>query len=455
MEKFFKLEENKTNVKREVVGGITTFLTMAYIIIVNANLLSATGMDKGALITVTCVTAGLITILMGVYANLPFALASGMGLNAYFAFTVCAPIEKGGMGIAWQVALTAVFIEGLIFLLLSLFKFREKIANCIPKNMKIAVTAGIGLFIAFVGFVGCGLVVGSEGTKVAMGEIVSPTVIIALVGIIVIVICELRKVKGGVLLGIVASTALAWIYAAVSPESAAAHEIFLPGGIFQYASMSPIAFKLDFTHIFDPKLIGNFIVVLFSFLFVDFFDTIGTLVGVASKADMLDEKGNVRNGGKALLVDAIGTTVGAALGTSTVTTFVESASGVAAGARTGLASVVTGILFLASMFLSPLFIAIPACATAPALIMVGFYMMQNVVKLDMNDFTEGVPAFLTIALMPLTYSIGDGLTIGLFVYALINGINNLFRRIKGEERKPVSLLIYIIALLLLVKFIFL
>lgn len=455
MEKFFKLEENGSNVKNEVIGGIVTFLTMAYIIIVNANILSVTGMDKGALITVTCITAGATTILMGVFANLPFALASGMGLNAYFAFTVCGAVADGGLGISWQVALGAVFVEGIIFILLSLTKFREQVANCIPKNMKVATTVGIGLFIAFVGLKGAQFIVLSDATFVTMGNVLSAPVLIMLVGIIVIVLCNVFNIKGGVLIGILSSTVIAWIYAMVSPEAARAYGIFLPTGWFEFANPMPIVGKLDIAPLFDMKTIGNFLVVLFSFLFVDFFDTIGTLVGVSSKANMLDKDGNVKNGGKALLVDAIGTTFGAVMGTSTVTTYVESASGVAEGARTGLAAVVTGILFLLAMFLSPIFIAIPECATAPALIMVGFYMVQNVTKLEMDDFTEAVPAFLTLALMPLTYSIGDGLTIGLFIYALINGINNIIRRIKKQERKKVSIIIYVIALLLLLKFIFL
>ncbi|SHJ43932.1 putative MFS transporter, AGZA family, xanthine/uracil permease [Hathewaya proteolytica DSM 3090] len=454
MEKFFKLEENKTTVKKELIGGITTFLTMAYIIIVNANILSSTGMDKGAIVTVTCITAGLTTIFMGTFANLPFALASGMGLNAYFA-TICMPIAEGGLGITWQIALGAVFVEGIIFILLSLFKFREQIANCIPKNMKIATTVGIGLFIAFIGLKGCRFIVASKGTMIAMGSVVSAPVIIAFIGILTIVLCHHFNVRGGVLVGIVISTALAWIYALINPELATSYGIYLPGGVFAFADPMPIVGKMDLSALKNPALIGNFVVVLFSFLFVDFFDTIGTLVGVSSKANMLDKDGNVRNGGKALLVDAVGTTFGAFMGTSTVTTYVESASGVAEGARTGLAAVVTGVLFLASMVLSPIFIAIPECATAPALIMVGFYMVQNVTKLEMDDFSEAVPAFLTLALMPLTSSIGDGLTIGLFVYAVLNGITNIIKRVQGKERKKVSVFIYIIAVLLLLKFIFL
>lgn len=450
MENFFKLKENGSDVKKEVIGGITTFLTMAYIIVVNPDILSVTGMDKGALVTVTCITAAFATIFMGLYANLPFALASGMGLNAYFAFTVCNPKV---MNIPWEMALTAIFIEGLIFILLSLTRAREAVANCIPKNLKLAVTAGIGLFIAFIGFVNAGIVVSNEATKVSKGDLTSPTVIIAVIGILVIVICEIKKIRGGILLGILASTLIAWGYAFISPESAASHMIFAPNGIFKFASMKPIAFKLQFQHILDADKIGKFIVVVFSFLFVDFFDTLGTLVGVASKVDMVDDEGKVKNAGKALLVDAVGTTVGAVLGTSTVTTFVESSAGVAQGARTGLASVVTGALFLVAMFFSPLFISIPSCATAPALIIVGIFMMQNVVNIDFNDLTEGVPAFLTIALMPLTYSIGDGLTLGILSYGIINGIYNIMRRTKGQERKNVSSIVYILSIVFILNII--
>lgn len=450
MENFFKLKENGSDVKKEVIGGITTFLTMAYIIVVNPDILSVTGMDKGALVTVTCITAAFATIFMGVYANLPFALASGMGLNAYFAFTVCNP---KGMNISWEMALTAIFVEGIIFILLSLTKTREAVANCIPKNLKLAVTCGIGLFIAFIGFVNAGIVVSNEATKVSKGNLTSPTVIIAVIGILVIVVCEIKKIKGGILLGILASTIIAWIYAFISPESAATHMIFAPKGVFEFSSIKPIAFKLQFHEILDANKIGKFIVIVFSFLFVDFFDTLGTLVGVASKVGMVDEEGKVKNAGKALLVDAIGTTVGATLGTSTVTTFVESSAGVAQGARTGLASVVTGVLFLIAMFFSPLFISIPSCATAPALIVVGIFMMQNVVNIDFNDITEGVPAFLTMALMPLTYSIGDGLTIGILSYGIINGIYNIMKRIKKQERKKVSFIVYILSIIFILNII--
>ena len=443
----FQLKENGSDVKKEIIGGITTFLTMAYIIAVNANILGATGMDMGAVVTVTCLTAGLSTIAMGLYANLPFALASGMGLNAFFAFSVVL-----GQSIPWQVALAAVFVEGLIFIVLSLTNVREAVVNAIPTTLKLAVTAGIGLFIAFIGFVDAGIIVTNDATKVSMGTFKSPAVLITVLGIIVIVVLSKKKVRGAILWGIVASAGAAWIYAMIAPITAATYGIYTPKGIFKLESMSPIAGKLDFSYLTDPAKIWQFITILLTFLFVDFFDTVGTLVGVASKVGMVDKNGKVKNAGKALLVDAVGTTVGAFLGTSTVTTYVESSAGVAEGARTGLASVVTGILFLIAMFFSPLFVAIPMCATAPALIIVGFFMIGGITKIDFNDFTEGVPAFLTIILMPLTYSIGDGLTIGLLSYAVLNFINNIFTK-DHTKRKKVSIIIYVLAVIFIIKLI--
>lgn len=449
MEKFFGLKENGTNVKKEVMGGLITFLTMAYIIAVNANMLGdqAVGMPRGAVVTATCLAAGIATIFMGLYANLPLGLASGMGLNAFFAFEVVV-----GKGISWEVALTAVFVEGIIFILLSLTKVREVIVNCIPANLKYAVTAGIGLFIAFIGFGNAGLVVGDESTKVALGNVMSPTVLITLLGIIVIVILSKKNVKGAILWGMVTSAVVAWIYAAVCPEAAQVAGIVLPTGIFKYESVAPIAFKLDFS-VFSGGNLKDFIAIVFTFLFVDFFDTAGTLVGVSSKIGMVDKDGKVKNAGKALLADAIGTTAGALLGTSTVTTYVESSAGVAAGARTGLAAVVTGIMFLLATFLSPLFIAIPSCATAPALIVVGFFMIDAVKNIDFSDFTEGIPAFLTIALMPMAYSIGDGLMMGMLSYAVLNGLANLVTR-KKEDKKKVSWVVYGLAVFFILKIIF-
>jgi AGZA family xanthine/uracil permease-like MFS transporter len=446
MEKFFKLKENGTTIRNEVTGGITTFLAMAYIIAVNGIILSEAGMPKAAVITVTCLTAGITTILMGLVANLPLALASGMGLNAFFAYTVCL-----GMNIPWEVALTAVFVEGIIFIILSLTKVREAVANCIPTTLKLAVTAGIGLFIAFIGFVSAGIVITNPATKVSVGNFTDPTVVITLIGILVIVIFYKKNVKGAILIGMVTSTVLAWIYAAISPETAASYMIFRPtGNPFGYTSIAPIAGKIQWSYLFNPSKLLTIMGIVITFLFVDFFDTLGTLLGVATKANLFDEEGNVKNGGKALLVDSIGTTLGALLGTSTVTTYVESSAGVAEGARTGLASVVTGVLFLLAMFFSPLFMAIPSCATAPALIIVGFFMIGNVVKIDFEDFTEGVPAFLTIALMPLTYSIGDGLSIGILSYGVINFMSNLLEKDKSKKKK-VSWIIYVLTILFIIR----
>ncbi|MBB6631154.1 NCS2 family permease [Clostridium algidicarnis] len=443
---FNKLKERKdTNIRKEIIAGITTFLTMAYIIAVNPTILGATGMPAGALVTATCLSAGVATIMMGIYADLPFALASGMGLNAFFAYTV---VIK--MNVPWEVALTAVFVEGIIFIVLSLTNVREAVINSIPMNLKLAVTAGIGLFITFIGFVDSGMVIKNDATLVGLGNFMSPTVLITAVGVVIIVVLSKKNVKGAILFGIFGSTILSWIYAIISPESAALYNIFLPSGIFKFESLAPIAFKLDFSYMTDPSKIWGFVVIVFTFLFVDFFDTIGTLVGVASKANMLDENGRVPRAGRALLSDAVGTTFGALIGVSTVTTFVESSAGVAEGGRTGLTSIVTGILFLIAMFFSPIFVAIPSAATAPALIIVGFFMMENVVKINFSDFTEGVPAFLIIALMPLTYSIGDGLTIGILSYVIINLVNNLF----SKEKKKISPVMIILGIIFMAKIIF-
>ncbi len=449
MDKYFKLTENGTNVKREIVAGITTFLTMAYIIAVNPNFLSTAMGDgtAGALVTATCLAAGLTTILMGLYANAPFALASGMGLNAFFAFTVC-----GAMGVPWQIALTAVFVEGIIFIILSVTRVREAVVNCIPLTMKHAVTAGIGLFIAFIGLTGAGIVVSNEATLVSLGSMVAPGAIIAVIGILIIAVLNSKNIKGAMLWSILICSIIGWIYAVINPEAATAAGIYLPNGLFKYESIKSIAFKLDFSVFTNSSALLNFITICLTFLFVDFFDTVGTLVGVCSKANMLDKDGNVPMGRKALLVDAIGTTFGSLVGVSTVTTYVESAAGVSEGGRTGLTAVTTGILFLLAMFLSPIFIAIPGCATAPCLIWIGFMMLESVMKIDFTDFTQGFPAFITIAAMPLCYSIGDGLTLGVLSYTLINLLNNIFG--KKENKKPISIVMYILSIIFILKLIF-
>lgn len=450
--KFLEIFSNENvDFKKEIIAGITTFLTMAYIIAVNPNILGTEGigMDKGALVTATCLAAAFASILMGVYANLPFVLASGMGLNAYFAYSVVL-----GKGISWEVALTAVFVEGIIFILLSLFKVREAVVNAIPINMKHAVTAGIGLFIAFIGLTGSGFVIADDDTYLALGNFASPTVLIAFVGLIIIAVLDRKGMKASILVGIVVSTLLSWGYAMMNPEAATALGIYLPNGIFKFESIAPIAGKVDLAYVLHPSNIMNFIVVVCTFLFVDFFDTVGTLVGVSSRAGMLDENGNVPNVGKALMVDAVGTTVGACLGVSTVTTYVESSTGVAAGGRTGWTAITSGVLFLIAMFFSPIFIAIPSCATAPALIYVGYLMLGAVKNIDFGEITEGLPAFMTIAMMPLAYSIGDGLTIGVIAYVLINALYNIFFAKSGEKKK-VSIVMIVLAIVFICKLFFL
>lgn len=450
--RFLEIFSNENvDFKKEIIAGITTFLTMAYIIAVNPNILGAEGigMDRGALVTATCLSAAFASILMGVYANLPFVLASGMGLNAYFAYSVVL-----GKGISWEIALTAVFVEGIIFILLSLFKIREAVVNAIPMNMKHAVTAGIGLFIAFIGLTGSRFIISDDATYLALGDFASPTVLIAFIGLVIIAVLDRRKIKASILVGIVVSTLLSWGYAIINPENASSLGIYLPNGIFKFESIAPIAGKIDLAYVFHPSNIMNFIVIVFTFLFVDFFDTVGTLVGVCSRAGMLDEKGNVPNVGKALMVDAVSTTVGSCLGVSTVTTYVESSTGVAAGGKTGWTAITAGILFLIAMFFSPIFISIPSCATAPALIYVGYLMLGAVKNIDFSEITEGLPAFLTIAIMPLSYSIGDGLTIGVISYVLINILYNLFFA-KSEEKNKISLVMVVLAIIFILKLLFL
>lgn len=436
------LDNKNVDYKKEILAGITTFLAMAYIIAVNPDILSKSGMPVGALVTATCLSAGLTSIFMGVYANLPIGLASGMGLNAFFAFTVC-----GKYGISWTVALTAVFVEGLIFIILSLFSVREAVVNAIPRNMKLAVTGGIGLFIAFIGMLNSGLVVQDQSTTVALGRFTTPSVAIACLGILIIVILEKKKVKGAMLWGILGGTLVAWAYALYDTQGAAAFGIYLPNGIFKFESLAPIAGKVDFSFLSNSANILTFIGVVLTFLFVDFFDTVGTLVGVATRANLVDKEGRVPNAGRALLVDAVGTTGGALMGVSAITAYIESATGIEEGGRTGFTAIVTGVLFLLAMFLSPIFIAIPSCATAPALIYVGYLMMGTVKEIDFSDITEAVPAFLTISMMPFTYSIGDGLMIGILSYVIINVISNLI----SKDKKKISAVMYLLAVIFILK----
>lgn len=439
-------QQKPVNMKTEMLAGLTTFLTMAYIIAVNPSILSQTGMDAGALVTATCLGAALGCFLMGLLANLPFGLASGMGLNAFFAFSVVL-----AQNIPWQVALTAVFCEGIIFIILTAFKVREAVVNSIPVNMKLAVTAGIGLFIAFIGLQGSTIIANNDATLLSLNHFSVPS-IIACIGVILIAVLDKRGIRGAILIGIAASAILAWIFAFTNPEQAAEMGIYTPAGVFKYESIAPIAGQIDFSFLAHPKHISQFIVVLLTFLFVDFFDTVGTLVGVCSRANMLDEKGHVPRVGRALMADALATTAGAALGVSTVTTYVESSTGVSAGGRTGYTAITVGFLFLIAMFFSPIFIAIPACATAPALIYVGYLMLSAAKDINFTNITEGFPAFVTIAAMPLTYSIGDGLTLGILTYVIVNVLYNLIA--PAEKRQKVSPVMLCLSVLFILKLIF-
>ena len=457
LEKLFKLQENKTTVKTEILAGITTFMTMAYILAVNPNILAAAGMDQGAVFTATVIASFLGTICMALFANYPFALAPGMGLNAYFAYTVC-----GNMGYSWQVALAAVLIEGLIFILLSVTNVREAIFNAIPRNLKTAVSVGIGLFIAFIGLQNAKIVISGptlvqifsldgynqiNGVTASMQD-VGITVLLAIIGVIITAIMVVKNVKGNILWGIL----ITWLLGIICQFTG----LYVPNpelGMFSLLpdfsaglnvpSIAPIFAKFSF----DGVKFGELLIVVFSFLFVDLFDTLGTLIGVSSKAGMLDKDGKLPNIKGALMADAVATTAGAVLGTSTVTTFVESASGVSEGGRTGLTAVTTAILFGLSLFLSPIFLAIPAFATAPALIIVGFYMLSNVINIDFEDYTEGIPCFICIAAMPFFYSISEGISMGIISYVAIHLISG-----KAKEKKMSALMI-VLAILFVLKYI--
>jgi len=438
VEKYFKLKENKTTVKMEVYAGLTTFMTMAYILVVNPSILSATGMDQGALVTATALASAIATLCMAFMANYPIALAPGMGLNAFFAYTVVL-----GMGYSWQIALTAVFVEGIIFILLSIFPVREAIFNAIPATLKSAVGVGIGLFIAFIGFQNAGIVVADGATLVTLGNVKDISVFLALAGTVITIVMSVKKIKGALLWGILITYALGIICQFIGIYTVDAnHYSLIPSGIISAPpSIAPIAFKFDFSTVFSL----DFLIIMFTFLFVDIFDTLGTLIGVCSKAGLLDEDGKLPRIRGALLADAIGTTAGAALGTSTVTSYVESAAGVAEGGKTGLTSFVTGILFILALFFSPIFIAIPSFATAPALIVVGLFMMESITKINFSEFTEGFPAFLTIIMMPLCYSISDGLVFGFISYVLL--------KLLTGKTKDLSLVTVIITILFIIKLI--
>lgn len=443
-EKMFKLKENNTTVRTEVVAGLTTFMTMAYILALNPSILSAAGMDPQAVLMATALASFIGTIAMALLANYPFALAPGLGLNAYFAYTVC-----GSMGYSWKVALFAVFVEGIIFIILSLTNVREAIFNAIPAQLKKGVSVGIGLFVAFIGLQDAGIIV-DGATLVTVVDFTADfrttgiSALLALIGLLIIAILYVKKVKGSILIGIVAT----WVLGIICQLT----------GLYQGASMLPSWSTFDlgalgktFGQCFNLSgetiNILDFVVIMFAFLFVDMFDTLGTLIGVANKANMLDKDGKLPRIKQALLADAVATSAGAVLGTSTTTTFVESSSGVAEGGRTGLSSLVTGVLFLLAIFLSPIFIAIPSFAIAPALVFVGFLMISAVVDIDFGELTEAVPAYLCLLCMPLMYSISDGIAFGVISYVIIN--------VFCGKAKKITPLMYILAVLFVLKYIFL
>ena len=456
LDKLFHLKENHTDVKTEVMAGITTFMTMAYILAVNPNILEASGMDRGAVFTATALSSFIATCLMALLSNYPFVLAPGMGLNAYFAYTVVL-----GMGYNWQQALAAVFVEGIIFILLSLTNVREAIFNAIPMNLKHAVSVGIGLFIAFIGLQNAKIVVNNDSTLVSVFSFKSSvsggtfntegiTVLLALIGLLITAILLVKSVKGNILWGILITWGLGIIcqFAGLYvPNPEIGFYSLLPdfSNGLSIPSLAPIFAKLQFDGVFSL----DFLVILFAFLFVDLFDTLGTLVGVSSKAGMLDENGKLPHIKGALLADAVATTAGAVLGTSTTTTFVESASGVSEGGRTGLTAVTTAILFGLSLFLSPIFLAIPSFATAPALVIVGLYMLSNVISIDFSDMSEAIPCYVCIIAMPFFYSISEGISMGIITYVAINLITG-----KAKEKK-ISALMYVLAVLFILKYIFL
>ncbi len=424
IEKFFNLKEHGTDVKTEVLAGITTFMTMAYILVVNPDMLSKTGMDFGGVFTATALSALVATLVMALYAKYPFALAPGMGLNAFFAFTVV----LGPMGKTWEFALTAVLIEGIIFVLLSFVNAREAIFNAIPKNLKNAVSVGIGLFIAFIGLTGAGVVEPGAGTIVQLGKLTQGPALVAIIGILFTGLLVARGVKGALLIGIIGTTLVGIPFGVTAlPES-------IIGLVSLPPSLKDVAFQfVGWEEIFSWEMA----IVVFTFLFVDIFDTVGTLAGVAAKADMLDDDGKLPRVGKALMADAVGTITGACLGTSTVTTFVESASGVAEGGRTGLTSLTTAGMFGIALFLAPLFTLVPSAATTPALVIVGLFMMSSIVDIDFTDFTEAIPAFLTIIMMPFAYSIAEGIAFGMVSYVVLKALSGKY--------KDVSLIMWILA----------
>ena len=429
MERFFQLKEHGTTVRTEILAGITTFLTMAYILAVNPGILSAAGMPADSVFMATALASFIATLVMALVARLPFALAPGMGLNAFFAFAVVL-----GMGKSWQFALTAVFLEGIIFLILTALNVREAIINCIPDNIKKAISVGIGLFIAFIGLQNAGIVINNDATLVGVGSLGRMPALLAVIGLILTAALLAFKVKGALLIGIVTTTLIGIPMGVTNVEG---FRLFGP-----LPSLEPVFFKfVGFDQIFSLDML----VVLFTFLFVDMFDTVGTLIGVSTKAGIINSDGSIPRVKQALFADAIGTTAGAILGTSTVTTYVESAAGVEEGGRTGLTSLTTALLFLIAIFFSPVFLLVPGAATAPALILVGLFMMSPVTKIEWGDVTEGLPAFLTLIMMPLTYSIAEGIVWGLLSYILLKLCSGKFR--------DVPVLTYVVGVFFVISFI--
>lgn len=410
LQKLFGFDPKVHNVKTEILAGVTTFLTMAYILALSPNVLSAAGMDKGALFTSTVLATVLATFLMAVYAKLPFALAPGVGLNAFFAYTVCLT-----MGYTWQFALTAVLLEGFIFIILTVTNVREAIVNALPMSLKYAISAGIGLFIAFIGMQNSQIIVNNDATLVSLGNITQGPALLGMIGLLITSILLILRVRGALLLGILITTIIGIPLGITN----------LSGIVGMPPSVEPIFFKFEFDKIFTSEMAF----VVFTFLFVDIFDTIGTLVGVSTRAGMVDKNGRIPHLKKAFLVDAVGTTAGAVLGTSTVTTFVESASGVAEGGRSGLTSFTTAVCFLIALFLAPFFLSVPGAATAPVLILVGLMMMSQVQKIDFGNYAESIPAFLCIIMMPLTYSISEGIALGMIAYVLLHLLSGKFKTI--------------------------
>lgn len=451
LEKIFKLKQNNTDIKTEITAGITTFMTIAYILAVNPNVLSQTGMDKTAVLLATCLASFIGTVIMAFSANLPFALSAGMGLNAYMAYTVC-----GNLGYSWQVALLAVFVEGVIFILLSLTKVREAIFDSIPLELKKAVSVGIGLFIAFIGLQNAGLAVDSA-TLVSLVDFRKNfntsgiCALLAIVGLMLTSLLYIKKIKGSILIGILATWVIGMICQVIGiyiPDNESYFSLFPSLKMTDFSKLGETfgeCFNVDFSNVG----VFNFIVVVFSFLFVDLFDTLGTLIGVSTKANMLDKNGKLPAIKPALMADAIATTAGAVLGTSTTTTLVESSAGVSAGGRTGLTSLTSAVLFLLSMFLAPVFVAVPSFATAPALIVVGFLMFTTIseIKLDEKNYTTAVPAYLCIIAMPLFYSVSEGIAIGIISYVVINVFCG-----KAKNIKPIM---YVLSVMFILKYIFL